>query len=100
MRMMLRWRIPVDCGNEALPDGSWHAALDKLFAAYKPEATYYWLEDGERSGMAVFEMSDSAEIPAIAEPLFHAAEVELDLIPVMTEADLRKGLEKVHAELD
>ena len=37
-------------------------------------------------------MKDSAEIPAIVEPLFLGLAAKVELIPVMNADDLRKGL--------
>ena len=46
-------------------------------------------EDGVRTGMY---MRDSLDIPSIAEPLFMGIDAEVELLPVMNAADLRKGL--------
>ena len=46
-------------------------------------------EDGVRTGMY---MRDSSDSPSIAEPLFMGIDAEVELLPVMNVADLRKGL--------
>jgi hypothetical protein len=40
-------------------------------------------------------MKDSAEIPAIAEPLFIRLGAEIELVPVTNANDLRNGLKTV-----
>lgn len=93
MRMMLRWTVPVERGNEAIETGALSEALQRLTERLRPEATYYFLEAGERAGCMVFEMTDPAEIARIAEPLFNAADAAVDILPVMTPEDMQKGLE-------
>ncbi len=53
MRLMLRFTIPVERGNEAAKDGTLGAAIQALIERTKPEAAYFTLRDGERGGMIV-----------------------------------------------
>ncbi len=92
MRTMMRWSIPVEKGNEVIKNGSLDHTVQKLIQELKPEATYFWTENGERAGMMVFDMKDPAQIPAIAEPLFMTADAAVDLCPVMNNDDLQKAL--------
>ena len=92
MRMMLRWTVPVEKGNQAIADGSLGQALESLLEELKPEAAYFWPEDGERSGMVVFDMADTSQIPRIAERLFMSLEAAVQFVPVMNADDLKKGL--------
>jgi hypothetical protein len=46
-----------------------------------------------RCAMIFFDMTDSSQIPPIAEPLFTSLGAEIELVPVMNGDDLRKGLE-------
>jgi hypothetical protein len=92
MRMMLRWTVPVDRGNEMVHDGSMAKMVEKLTKKLKPEAAYFMPDHGERSGMMVFDMKDASEIPGIAEILFHDAEAMVEFLPVMNAKELKKGL--------
>ena len=98
MRMMLRWTVPVDKGNETIKDGSLAATLQSLLGELKPEAAYFWPENGERAGMIVFDMADTTQIPQIAEPLFLNLDAAVEFLPVMNADDLRTALEKVAAK--
>jgi hypothetical protein len=42
--------------------------------------------------MIVFDMTDPAQIPRIAEPLLQQLEAEIDFTPVMNLDDLRRAL--------
>lgn len=92
MRMMLRWSVPVDRGNEMVEDGSMAAVLEAVMAKTKPEAAYFLAEGGERAGMLFFDMKEPADIPRIAEILFQGAEAAVEFIPVMNADDLKKAL--------
>ena len=95
MRMMLRWTVPVERGNETIRDGSLADTLQSLMAELEPEAAYFWPENGERAGMIVFDMADTTQIPQIAEPLFMKFDAAVEFLPVMNADDLRTALEKV-----
>ncbi len=98
MRMMLRWTVPVERGNEAIKDGSLARTLESLMEELEPEAAYFWPEAGERGGMMVFDMTDPSQIPQIAEPLFLNVDAAVEFAPVMNADDLKKALEIVAAK--
>ncbi len=98
MRMMLRWTVPVERGNETIKDGSLAQTIESLIEELKPEAAYFWPENGERAGMMVFDMADPTQIPQIAEPLFLNVDAAVDFAPVMNADDLKKALEIVAAK--
>ena len=98
MRMMLRWTVPVEKGNETIRDGSLATTMQSLLEDLKPEAAYFWPENGERAGMMVFDMADTTQIPQIAEPLFMNLDAAVEFLPVMNADDLRTALEKVAAK--
>ncbi len=92
MRMMFRWTVPARKGNDAIADGSLIQAVENVLERLDPEAAYFFPERGERSGMVVFDMTDPAQIPQIAEPLFQQLEAEVEFLPVMNIEDLRRAL--------
>ena len=95
MRMMLRWTVPVQKGNEMISDGSMQALTEKLTKQLKPEAAYYMAHNGKRSGSIFFNMKDSTDIPRIAEVLFQGADADVEFIPVMNGDDLKRALSKL-----
>ncbi len=98
MRMMLRWTVPVERGNQAIKDGSLARTIQALLEELKPEAAYFWPENGERAGMMVFDMADPTQIPQIAEPLFTNVDAAVEFVPVMNAEDLKQALEKLAAK--
>lgn len=92
MRLMLKFAIPVERGNEAFADGSLGQAIEKLVADTKAEAAYFTTVDGERGGMIFFEADDSSVIPGIVEPVFAALDANIEIQPVLTAEELKRGL--------
>jgi hypothetical protein len=89
MRMLLRVSIPVESGNAAARAGTLGSTIEKILAGLKPEAAYFIADDdGNRSGSIVFDMKDTSQIPAVAEPWFLAFNAKVSIRPVMTVQDL------------
>lgn len=92
MRMMLTFRIPVEKGNEAEADGSMSKAIEKLVADTNAEAAYFTMIDGLRGGIIIFEETDQANLTRHNEPMFAALNAAIDIVPVLTLEDLKRGL--------
>jgi hypothetical protein len=93
MRMLLRVSIPVESGNAAAKAGTIGSTIERIVADLNPEAAYFFADDnGDRSGSIVFDMKDTSQIPAIAEPWFLAFNARVSLRPVMNPQDLAAGL--------
>lgn len=92
MRVMLKSQLDVDAANLAIADGSIGKTFEKIFGYCRPEATYFLVEGGKRTVYAVFDMTSPDQVPVVAETLFQAFGASVDLHPVMTGADLEKGL--------
>lgn len=95
--MMRRWTVPVEKGDETIKDGSLAKTIESLLEELKPEAAYFWPENGERAGMIFSDMADPTQIPQIAESLFLNVNAAVEFIPVMNADDLRSALDKVNA---
>jgi hypothetical protein len=92
MRMLLRVSIPVETGNAAAKAGTLGSTIEQILADLKPEAAYFLADDnGQRSGSIVFDMKDTSQIPAVAEPWFLAFNAKVSLRPIMNPQDLAKA---------
>lgn len=89
MRMLLRVSMPVEAGNAAAKDGTLGSTVERIVADLKPEAAFFFVDDnGDRSASIVFDMKETSQIPAIAEPWFLAFNAKVSLRPVMSPQDL------------
>ena len=92
MRMLLRASIPVEVGNAAIKAGTLGSTIERILADLKPEAAYFIADDnGQRSANVVFDMQDTSQIPAVAEPWFLAFKAQVSFRPVMSPADFAKA---------
>jgi hypothetical protein len=90
--MLLRVSIPVEAGNAAAKAGTLGSTVEQILADLKPEAAYFFADDnGQRSGSIVFDMKDTSEIPAVAEPWFLAFNAKVSIRPIMNPQDLSKA---------
>ncbi len=92
MRMMLKASFPAEASNKAIHNGSFPLIMEKVMAKLQPEAAYFMAFQGKRTMLAFFDLADPAMIPQIAEPLFSGMNAEIELIPVMVQAELQQGL--------
>ena len=86
-----REKAPLFWDQEEL-SGQMQATISELIDRLNPEAAYFWPENGERSGMIVFDMAEPSDIPKVAEGLFNNLNAAVSFNPVMTPKDLKKGL--------
>jgi hypothetical protein len=89
--MLLKVSIPVETGNAAAKAGKLGPTIERILSEIKPEAAYFAEDNGERTGYIFFDMKESSELPAIAEPWFLAFSAKVTVRPAMTPQDLAKA---------
>jgi hypothetical protein len=91
MRMLLKISMPAEKENEA---ATIRRSLEATLKALKPEAAYFYPEDGKRTAIIVFDMQGSWQLPATLEPLFRDLRASLHVTPVMNGEDLQRGFKE------
>jgi hypothetical protein len=66
--------------------------MESMMDRLNPEAAYFGPSEGGRSCTFVFDLQDSSMMPTIAEPLFQELGAKIEIQPVMSPEDMRKGL--------
>jgi len=92
MRTMMKISIPAKSGNDAIADGSLPRIIQTTLETLKPEAAYFFPENGKRTSLLFFDLKDPSQIPVVAEPFFMGLQAEVSLTPVMNPQDLQTGL--------
>jgi hypothetical protein len=95
VRTMITVLIPVEAGNKAIKDGSLPKIMEGFIQKYKPESAYFFAKEGNRSAQFVIDLSDTSDIPSLAEPFFFGLNASISATPVMNADELRRGLEKM-----
>ena len=91
MRMLLKVSLPVEASNEVFKSGTFPKTMEAILAEQKPEAAYFFANEGKRGGFLVVNMKDTSEIPAFAEPWFLAFNAQVEFHPVMSVEDLARA---------
>ena len=79
----------------SLRDGDVHKMLPKLMEDLKPEAAYFYPDEGLRAGHFVVQMKDSSEVLEIAERLWIGLGGTVEMVPVMNGEDIQKALPSI-----
>jgi hypothetical protein len=91
MRCLLKATLPVAEANAAIVDGTLGKTIESILNDLKPEAAYFAAENGARTAFIFFNLENSSQIPAVAEPWFLAFNAEVEFHPAMNLADLKNA---------
>ena len=65
MKFLVKATIPVEAGNAMVKDPNFQSRMDMVMGDVRPEAAYFTIEDGQRTGYFIVNV-DSPEDRAIA----------------------------------
>src|SRR5690349_17622109 len=91
MRMMLKVNMSTETGNELARQGQLGSTIKSILDDLKPEAAYFTDDNGERTGLIFFDLAETSQIPAVAEPWFLKLNARISFRPVMNSDDLAKA---------
>lgn len=99
MRMLIKAAMPVETANAAMANGTFGDTVRSILAELKPEAAYFYEENGGRTALMIADLADPSGIPAIAEPWFLAFNAKVEFHPAMTAEDLGKAMPDIERAL-
>ncbi|KUL22084.1 hypothetical protein [Streptomyces regalis] len=95
MRVLLKANLDTEKSNDLIRSGKMPQVVQELLERIKPEASYFTVDQGQRTMLLVFDMQDSSQMPPLAEGLFLQLDAKVDYTPVMNLDDLQKGLSQL-----
>jgi len=100
MRFLIRAKIPTEAGNLMVQDPNLLSKLETYIDKVKAEATYFFEADGNRVAAFIVDIQGADQIPVLAEPLFSGMGAHVELHPVMSLDDLKKGIPQAVVEVN
>jgi hypothetical protein len=100
MRFLILAKIPTEDGNKMVQDPSLLRKLEKYINKAKSEATYFFEADGNRVACFIVDIESADQIPVLAEPLFGGMGAHVEIHPVMSFDDLKKGIPQAVVEVN
>jgi hypothetical protein len=91
MRFMLKAILDTEKANTAAKAGTLGKTIQTIVSELKPEAAYFTDDHGKRTAYVFFDMRETSQVPAIAEPWFLAFNAHVEFHPVMAPEDLAKA---------
>jgi Protein of unknown function (DUF3303) len=96
MRFILKFSFPTtDETNQWIRDGSIGQKMESILESIQPEAAYFCPVDGTRGGYLIVNMDDASQLPPLVEPFFQELGANVEVVPAMTQEDLRTGLQNL-----
>ena len=98
MRFLILAKIPTEDGNKMVLDPKFLEKIEKYINKVKAEATYFFETDGNRVASFIVDIESADQIPVLSEPLFSGMGAHVELYPVMSLDDLKKGMPQAIVE--
>ena len=95
MRFMVQFWVPTQNANEAVRSGKIEKVFKRLGEDFKPEAMYFYPDDGMRAGCMFIQSDNPAICVAVGERLWFGLQAQIKVTPVMNGEDLGKGLKEL-----
>ena len=98
MRFLISAKIPTEAGNLMVQDPNLLSKLETYIDKVNAEATYFYEADGNRVAAFIVDIQSADHIPVLVEPLFSGMGAHVELHPVMSLEDLKKGIPQAVVE--
>ncbi|MFI8326573.1 hypothetical protein [Streptomyces sp. NPDC085529] len=95
MRMLLKVEMNTETSNELIRQGAAEQVIKEALGRIHPEAAYFTVENGCRTGYFFFDLTDTTDLPSISEPFFMRLGAKVHYSPVMNQQELAEGLGRI-----
>ena len=89
--MLFKISFPVERFNELARQGNVGQKLGAILQATKPEAIYFTGNQTGRGAIAVYEIADGAQVPAIGEPWFLTFDAQIEYSVAISGQEMEKA---------
>jgi hypothetical protein len=100
MRFLIHAKIPTEDGNKMVQDPNFLKKLEEYTNKVKAEAAYFFEAGGNRVAVFIVDIQSTDQIPILVEPLFSGMGAHVELHPVMSLDDLKKGIPQAVREVN
>lgn len=100
MRFLIRAKIPTEAGNQMVQDPNLLKKLEEYINKVRAEATYFYEADGNRVTDFIVNIDSADQIPVVVEPLFSGMGAHVEIHPVMSLDNLKKGIPQAVVEVN
>ncbi len=94
MRFLVKTTMDTQIANELVKSGEMKI-VNQIIEQQKPEAVYFYEDQGVRSQILIVNIDDPSELPAIAEPWWQNFGGTVEFHPAMVPADLEKAMQSL-----
>lgn len=94
MRLLAKVTIAMEKEDDALESGALAGTMRSAMERIRPEASYFFEEDGKRACLFVFNL----DLQSLLTPLFQDLDANVQVTPVMNSAEFEQGLGDVRLE--
>ena len=98
MRFLIHAKIPTEDGNKMVQDPNFLKKLEEYTNKVKAEAAYFFEAGGNRVAAFIVDIQSADQIPFVTELLFSGMGAHVELHPVMSLDDLKKGMPQAIVE--
>ena len=95
MRFIAKVTLPIEAGNALCLDKEMNAKMEAVMSEVRPESVYFGVDNGQRTIFCIVNVTDSHDLPRVAEPFWLGFKANIDFIPVMSQDDFRKAASSI-----
>ena len=90
MKFLVKAIIPVEAGNPMVKDPNFQARMETVMGDIRPEAAYFTIDNGQRTGYFFVNVDNADDMARIADPMWLAWKANVTFLPAFTPEDMEQ----------